>query len=91
MLQIWGIKSCLVYRLLFIYLLFACRFCSFSLKCSFNTDVCDSVANDEVDEDTTSSVPVIHLKSDCLEAEGVNLLGGGFVDTILTALPVSFV
>lgn len=60
-----------------------------------NSDICDSVADDEVDEDTTSlcSVPVVQLKSDCLGAEGVDFLGGiyvNFVDSILTALPVSF-
>ncbi|XP_057778818.1 solute carrier family 40 member 3, chloroplastic isoform X2 [Salvia miltiorrhiza] len=65
---------------------------SFSLRCSFtDTDVCNSVANDEVDEDHTTSrcsVPVVHLKSDCMDAEGLHLLGVSFVDTILTALPV---
>ncbi|KAH6802525.1 iron-regulated protein 3 [Perilla frutescens var. frutescens] len=63
------------------------RIGSFSLRCSLtNTDICD---NDEVDEDTKSicSVPVVHLKSDCLDA-GLNSLGGSFVNTILTALPV---
>ncbi|XP_042046134.1 solute carrier family 40 member 3, chloroplastic-like isoform X1 [Salvia splendens] len=68
------------------------RLDSFSLRCSFTgTDVCDSVANDEVDGDHTTSpcsVPVVHLKSDCLDAQGLHLLGGNFVDTVLTALPV---
>ncbi|XP_041999497.1 solute carrier family 40 member 3, chloroplastic-like isoform X2 [Salvia splendens] len=44
-----------------------------------------------IHEDRTTSpcsVPVVHLKSDCLDAEGLHLLGGNFVDTVLTALPV---
>lgn len=79
------------------YIYYFCRLDSFSLKCSFtNTDVCDSVSDDEVDEFSASpsSAPVVHLKSECLDAEGLDLLGGSFVsfvDTILTALPVSFV
>ncbi|KAG8363913.1 hypothetical protein BUALT_Bualt19G0071900 [Buddleja alternifolia] len=71
------------------------RFDAFSLRCSFiNTDVCNSVATDIVHEDSTSldsdsSVPVVHLTSDTLEAEGLNLLvGSTYVDTILTTLPV---
>ncbi|KAI3445428.1 hypothetical protein Pfo_002093 [Paulownia fortunei] len=71
------------------------RLDAFSLRCSLtNTDVLNSVATEEVYEDTTSldancSVPVVHLKSDTLETEGLNLLvGGTYVDTILTALPV---
>ncbi|KAI3448476.1 hypothetical protein Pfo_005141 [Paulownia fortunei] len=70
------------------------RLGAFSLRCSLtNTDVCNSVATDEVHEDTTSldsncSVPVAHLKSDSLETEGLNVLGGTYADTILTALPV---
>lgn len=76
-------------------LLFICRLGSFSLRCSLtNTDVLTSVATEEVFEDSTSldsncSIPVVHLKTDTLDAEGINLLAGGtYVDTILTALPV---
>ncbi|GFP87937.1 solute carrier family 40 member 3 chloroplastic [Phtheirospermum japonicum] len=70
------------------------RFGAFSLRCSLiNTDACNSVANDEFHEDTTTvdsncSVPVVHLISDPLEKEGFNLLGGTYADTILTELPV---
>ncbi|KAK6121071.1 hypothetical protein DH2020_045164 [Rehmannia glutinosa] len=58
-----------------------------------NSDGCNSVATDEVHEDTTSldsdcSVPVVHLKSDSLETEGLNLLGDTYAGTILTELPV---
>lgn len=62
-----------------------------------NTDVLDPVATEEVYEDgacidSNSSIPVVHLKSDTLETDGLDLLvGGTYVDTILTALPVSFV
>ncbi|KAL8553830.1 hypothetical protein ACS0TY_002201 [Phlomoides rotata] len=69
-----------------------CRLGTFNLRCSFtNTDVCNSVA-DEVHEETSSiettfSVPV-HLKSDSLEMEELNLLGSTYADTILTALPI---
>ncbi|GFP80357.1 solute carrier family 40 member 3 chloroplastic [Phtheirospermum japonicum] len=65
------------------------------LRCSFtNTDVLNSVATEEVYEDTTSldsncSIPVVHLQSDTLETEGLNLLvGSTYVDTILKELPV---
>ncbi|KAL8527827.1 hypothetical protein ACS0TY_005595 [Phlomoides rotata] len=68
---------------------------AFNLRCSFtNTDVLECVATEEVYEDTTCldsncSVPVVHLKSDTLETEALNLLvGDTYVDTILTALPV---
>lgn len=60
-----------------------------------NTDVLECVTTEEVYEETTClesncSVPVVHLKSDSLETEAHNLLvGGTYVDTILTALPVS--
>ncbi|KAK4427597.1 Solute carrier family 40 member 3, chloroplastic [Sesamum alatum] len=71
------------------------RLDAFNLRCSLtNTDVLDSVATEEVYDDATSldsncSIPVVHLKSDTLETEGLNLLvGGTYVDTILTALPV---
>ncbi|KAK6159803.1 hypothetical protein DH2020_003184 [Rehmannia glutinosa] len=71
------------------------RLDTFRLRCSFiNTDVLDSVATEEIYEDTTSldsncSIPVVHLKSDTLETEGLNLLvGGTYVDTILKELPV---
>ncbi|KAL0364858.1 UNVERIFIED_CONTAM: Solute carrier family 40 member 3, chloroplastic [Sesamum angustifolium] len=68
---------------------------AFNLRCSLtNTDVLNSVATGEVYNDATSldsncTIPVVHLKSDTLETEGLNLLvGGTYVDTILTALPV---
>ncbi|KAL3814627.1 hypothetical protein ACJIZ3_015895 [Penstemon smallii] len=71
------------------------RLGTFSLRCSLtNTDVCNSVVTDEVQDGTTSldtncSVPVVHLKPDTLDTEGINLLvGGTYVDTILTTLPV---
>ncbi|KAL0422104.1 UNVERIFIED_CONTAM: Solute carrier family 40 member 3, chloroplastic [Sesamum latifolium] len=71
------------------------RLDAFNLRCSLtNTDVLNSVATEEVYDDATSldsncSIPVVHLKSDTLETEGLNLLvGGTYVDTILTALPV---
>ncbi|KAL0302469.1 UNVERIFIED_CONTAM: Solute carrier family 40 member 3, chloroplastic [Sesamum calycinum] len=71
------------------------RLDAFNLRCSLtNTDVLNSVATEEVYNDATSldsncTIPVVHLKSDTLETEGLNLLvGGTYVDTILTALPV---
>ncbi|XP_011087494.1 solute carrier family 40 member 3, chloroplastic [Sesamum indicum] len=71
------------------------RLGAFNLRCSLtNTDVLNPVATEEVYNDATSldsncSIPVVHLKSDTLETEGLNLLvGGTYVDTILTALPV---
>ncbi|KAK6159794.1 hypothetical protein DH2020_003175 [Rehmannia glutinosa] len=71
------------------------RLDTFRLRCSFiNTDVLDSVATEEIYEDTTSldsncSIPVVHLQPDSLETEGLNLLvGGTYVDTILKELPV---
>ncbi|KAK4339748.1 hypothetical protein RND71_041210 [Anisodus tanguticus] len=51
-------------------------------------EVWDDVATD----DCGCSVPVLHLKSDILETEALNLLAKGtFVDTLLTTLPVGFV
>ncbi|KAL3620671.1 Solute carrier 40 member 3, chloroplastic [Castilleja foliolosa] len=71
------------------------RLGDFRLRCSFtNTDVLNSVVTEEVYEDTTSldskcSIPVVHLQSDTLETEGLNLLvGGTYVDTVLKELPV---
>lgn len=78
-------------------LLLICRLEAFNLRCSLtNIDVLECVETDEVYEDTTClesncSVPAVHLKSDTLETEALNLLvGGTYVDSILTALPVSF-
>ncbi|KAL0384752.1 UNVERIFIED_CONTAM: Solute carrier family 40 member 3, chloroplastic [Sesamum radiatum] len=59
------------------------RLDTFNLRCSLtNTDVLNSVATEEVYDDATSldsncSIPVVHLKSDTLETEGLNLLWGG--------------
>ncbi|KAL0454636.1 UNVERIFIED_CONTAM: Solute carrier family 40 member 3, chloroplastic [Sesamum latifolium] len=71
------------------------RLAAFRLRCSLtNTDIYNSVATDDVHEDTTSldsncSVPVVHLKSDSLETEGLNLLVcDTYADTVLTTLPV---
>lgn len=71
------------------------RLNTFSLRCSLvNTDICHSVETDEVREDAMSLesnclIPVVHLESDTLETEGLNLLvGESYVDTILTTLPV---
>ncbi|KAK6143861.1 hypothetical protein DH2020_024209 [Rehmannia glutinosa] len=70
------------------------RLGAFRVRCTHtNSDGCNSVATDEVHEDTTSldsdcSVPVVHLKSDSLETEGLNLLGDTYAGTILTELPV---
>ncbi|KAK4406760.1 Solute carrier family 40 member 3, chloroplastic [Sesamum angolense] len=71
------------------------RLPAFRLRCSLtNTDIYNSVATDDVHEDTTSldsnfSVPVVHLKSDSLETEGLNLLVcDTYADTVLTTLPV---
>lgn len=65
-------------------------------KCSATeTDVFNQVATEEeISEDLTASdsncsVQIVHLKSDVLETEALNLLAEGtFVDTLLTALPV---
>ncbi|XP_020553099.1 solute carrier family 40 member 3, chloroplastic isoform X2 [Sesamum indicum] len=71
------------------------RLAAFRLRCSLtNTDTYNSVATDDVHEDTTPldsncSVPVVHLKSDSLETEGLNLLVcNTYADTVLTTLPV---
>lgn len=76
--------------------LFINRFGAFNLRCSLtNTDVLDPVVTEEVYEDTAcldsnSLIPVVHLKADALETEGLDLLAGGtYVDTLLTTLPVS--
>lgn len=58
-----------------------------------NTEVLEPVATeDSACLDSNSSIPVVHIKSDPLETDGLELLvgGGTYVDTILTALPVSF-
>ncbi|XP_042005356.1 solute carrier family 40 member 3, chloroplastic-like isoform X2 [Salvia splendens] len=68
----------------------------FNLRCSLiNTEVLESVATEDVYEDSAcldsnSSIPVVHINSDTLETDGLELLvgGGTYVDTILTALPV---
>lgn len=79
------------------YIFYRCRLGTFNLRCSFtDTDICNSGAADEVHEETsfvgkTFSVPVVHLKSDSLEMEELNLLGSTYADNILTALPVSLV
>lgn len=77
------------------YILIHCRL-HFHPKCSItNADVCNHVATEEeIPEDCTTadsncSVPIVHLKSDVLETEALNLLAEGtFVDTLLTTLPV---
>ncbi|XP_009609098.1 solute carrier family 40 member 3, chloroplastic isoform X1 [Nicotiana tabacum] len=68
---------------------------SFSSRCSINTDVLTDIATDEevrddvATDDFGCTVPVLHLKSDILETEALNLLAKGtFVDTLLTTLPV---
>ncbi|KAL3515934.1 hypothetical protein ACH5RR_022836 [Cinchona calisaya] len=68
----------------------------FHPKCSItNTDVISHVAaEEEIPEDLATadsncSVPIIHLKSEVLETEALNLLAEGtYVDTLLTTLPV---
>ncbi|KAL1826965.1 hypothetical protein ACET3Z_005377 [Daucus carota] len=66
----------------------------FYLKCSItDTDVFNNVAvEEELHEDLSTSscsVPIIHLNTEVLEAESVNLLSEGtYVDTLLTKLPV---
>lgn len=63
-------------------------------RCSItNTDVLNSVVTEEeVHEELSASncsVPIVHLNSDVLETESLNLLDEGtFVDTLLTTLPV---
>ena len=75
-------------------LLFGCRLDRFYLKCSItDTDVFNNVAvEEELHEDLSTSscsVPIIHLNTEVLEAESVNLLSEGtYVDTLLTKLPV---
>ncbi|CAK9171434.1 unnamed protein product [Ilex paraguariensis] len=61
-----------------------------------NADVLNHIIPDEeVEEDISAaassdcSVSIVHLKSDILESEALNLLGEGtYVDTLLTTLPV---
>ncbi|XP_059652284.1 solute carrier family 40 member 3, chloroplastic [Cornus florida] len=68
----------------------------FNSRCSLtNTDVFNDVATDEeVHEElptaaSNCSVPIVHLKSDILDTESLNLLAEStYVDTLLTALPV---
>uniref|UniRef100_M0ZSI5 Ferroportin protein family n=1 Tax=Solanum tuberosum TaxID=4113 RepID=M0ZSI5_SOLTU len=71
------------------------RLGSFNTRCSINTDVLTDIATDqEVRDDVATddcgcTIPVLHLKSDILETEALNLLAKGtFVDTLLTTLPV---
>ncbi|CAN4108919.1 unnamed protein product [Withania somnifera] len=68
---------------------------SLNTRCSINTDVLTDIATDqEVQDDVATencgcTIPVLHLKSDILETEALNLLAKGtFVDTLLTTLPV---
>nr|WEQ60890.1 FPN1 [Lycium barbarum] len=64
---------------------------SLNPRCSINTDIAtDQEVRDDVATDNCGcSVPVLHLKSDILETEALNLLAKGtFVDTLLTTLPV---
>ena len=78
------------------YILIYCRLEHFHPKCSATeTDVFNQLAaEEEISEDLTASesncsVQIVHLKSDVLETEALNLLAEGtFVDTLLTALPV---
>lgn len=56
----------------------------------------DNIASDEdEEEDLSSSVsnnsgPIINLRTDILDAESLNILSENtYVDTVLTALPVS--
>ncbi|XP_015062213.1 solute carrier family 40 member 3, chloroplastic [Solanum pennellii] len=71
------------------------RLGSLNTRCSINTDVLTDIATDqEVRDDVATddcgcTIPVLHLKSDILETEALNLLAKGtFVDTLLTTLPV---
>lgn len=71
------------------------RLGSFNTRCSINTNVLTDIATDqEVRDDVATddcgcTIPVLHLKSDILETEALNLLAKGtFVDTLLTTLPV---
>ncbi|KAG5625957.1 hypothetical protein H5410_011175 [Solanum commersonii] len=73
------------------------RLGSFNTRCSINTNVLTDIATDqEVRDDVATddcgcTIPVLHLKSDILETEALNLLAKGtFVDTLLTTLPVGF-
>ncbi|CAK9145862.1 unnamed protein product [Ilex paraguariensis] len=70
---------------------------NFNSRCSMsNADVLNHIIPDEeVEEDISAaassdcSVSIVHLKSDILESEALNLLGEGtYVDTLLTTLPV---
>ncbi|KAJ8529628.1 hypothetical protein K7X08_036463 [Anisodus acutangulus] len=68
---------------------------SLNTRCSINTDVLIDIATDQevwddvATDDCGCSVPVLHLKSDILETEALNLLAKGtFVDILLTTLPV---
>lgn len=72
------------------------RLDSFYSRCSItNTDVFNGVATEEVVHEDLSaaasncSVPIVHLNSDFIETESLNLLAEGtYVDTLLTTLPV---
>ncbi|PHT98714.1 Solute carrier family 40 member 3, chloroplastic [Capsicum chinense] len=68
---------------------------SLNSRCSINTDVLTDISTDqEVRDDVATddcgyTVPVLHLKSDILETDALNMLAKGtFVDTLLTTLPV---
>lgn len=78
---------------------FGCRFDNLVSRCSItNTDVqFNQVATeDELLEDFSAvesncSVPIVHLKSEILETESLNLLTEEtYVDSLLTKLPVCF-
>ncbi|KAJ4842001.1 Solute carrier 40 member 3, chloroplastic [Turnera subulata] len=71
------------------------RLRKFKSRCSItNTDLSQVVTDDEVPKELAAdecdcAPPVVHIKSDFLEAEPLSLLSEAtFVDTLLTALPV---
>uniref|UniRef100_A0A5B7ARP1 Solute carrier family 40 member n=1 Tax=Davidia involucrata TaxID=16924 RepID=A0A5B7ARP1_DAVIN len=72
------------------------RLDSFNSRCSItNTDVFNQVVNEEeIQEDFSAAssncaVPIVHLKSDILESESLNILAEGtYVGSLLTTLPV---
>ncbi|KAK6805098.1 hypothetical protein RDI58_002882 [Solanum bulbocastanum] len=77
------------------HMIFISWLVSLNTRCSINTDVLTDIATDqEVRDDVATddcgcTIPVLHLKSDILETEALNLLAKGtFVDTLLTTLPV---
>lgn len=85
-----------IFIILLIVIYLNCRVDNFKSRCSIaKADIFTDTTDEEVldnfeSADYNCTVPVVHLKSDILDSEALDLLAKGtYVDTILTTLPVS--